>query len=65
MFVKIVEDFSCIIGDACELTQPLYGNHRSMCKYNGPEDDNYNKVHAVITGYVRAIEEAARVLPGE
>jgi len=61
----IVEPFSCIIGDACEQVQTLNGNHRSMCKYNGAEDDNYNKVYEVISGYVQEIEVAVHIRPGE
>jgi len=64
-FVQIVEPFSCIIGDASELVQTLDGNHRSMCKYGGTDDDNYNKVYQVVSGYVQAIEVEICVRSGE
>ena len=36
-----------------------------MCKYNGADDDNYNKVYEVIRGYVQEIEVAVHVRSGE
>jgi hypothetical protein len=37
----------------------------SMCKFDSMEDDNYNKVHAVISGYVREIKSSVSVRSGE
>jgi len=36
-----------------------------MTKYDGAEDDNYNKVYEAISKYVREIEVATHVRPGE
>jgi hypothetical protein len=37
----------------------------SMCKFDNIEDDNYNKVHAVISGYVREIKGSVCRQSGE
>ncbi|GIC84980.1 uncharacterized protein Aud_000807 [Aspergillus udagawae] len=57
---KVVEDFSSRIGDAAEISQTLHADHRNMCKYSGPEDANYQKVLAVLKGFVREIETQTR-----
>ncbi|GFF85142.1 hypothetical protein IFM53868_04387 [Aspergillus udagawae] len=57
---KVVKDFSSRIGDAAEISQTLHADHRNMCKYSGPEDANYQKVLAVLKGFVREIETQTR-----
>lgn len=60
-----MEEFSSIIGDASETNETLDANHRTMCKFDGPEDDNYAIVLHAIKRYVQGIELAAGLRPGK
>ncbi|KAL4746391.1 hypothetical protein BDW72DRAFT_197748 [Aspergillus terricola var. indicus] len=59
---KIVDDFSSRIGDAAEISQVLHANHRTMCKFAGSTDSNYQKVLAALKELVLEIQDQP---PGE
>jgi hypothetical protein len=59
-----VDPFSCQIGNACGLVETLQGDHRSLCRYDGLDDENFEKVQRVIRGYVCEIEISTRARPG-
>ena len=44
--------------------ETLQGDHRTMCRFTGLDDSNFEKVQRVIGGYVHEIEVSARVRPG-
>ncbi|RDW83590.1 uncharacterized protein DSM5745_03916 [Aspergillus mulundensis] len=54
---KIVDDFSSRIGDAAEISQVLHANHRTMCKFTGADDSNYQKVLAALKDFVSDIQD--------
>jgi hypothetical protein len=61
---RVVERFSCVIGDACEVVETLQGDHRSMCRFRSLDDDNFDKLQRVIRGYIQEIEVDSRAIPG-
>jgi hypothetical protein len=61
---RIVERFSCVIGDACEVIETLQGDHCSMCRFKSLADDNFKKVWRAVEGYVHEIEIDSRAIPG-
>ena len=53
--MQIVEELSAIIGDGAEERYTLDADHRSMVKYSGAGDPNYDRVFKVIRDFVREI----------
>ncbi|KAI0199415.1 hypothetical protein F4808DRAFT_432407 [Astrocystis sublimbata] len=68
--LKVVPDISSCLGDSRERAETLDGDHRSMCRYTGAEDQNYKKVaaelHAMCTNLFSKpfATRADRRLPG-
>ncbi|ROV99035.1 hypothetical protein VMCG_06614 [Cytospora schulzeri] len=63
----IVEKANAVLSYENERSELLNGDHRSICKFDGPEDTNYIAIHQALTGTIDIItsERPARSpIPG-
>ncbi|KAF2203093.1 hypothetical protein GQ43DRAFT_470318 [Delitschia confertaspora ATCC 74209] len=64
---KVVDDFSSSLEYPLQFKDHIYANHMNICRFSGPEDDGYEKVHAafihILSGDIQRASQAHGIYP--
>lgn len=54
--MKIVPNFSSLLGDSRERAETLDANHMDMCRFRSDNEPNYRKVSGELRSICRSVE---------
>ncbi|VUC30640.1 unnamed protein product [Clonostachys rosea] len=63
--IMVLEKDSSVLGYPSEISKPLHADHKSICKYDNPADENYiaikNAITYLVSDFMRKVKSEAGV----
>ncbi|KAK7212757.1 hypothetical protein V2G26_019935 [Clonostachys chloroleuca] len=67
--IMVLEKDSSVLGYPSEISKPLHADHKSICKYDSPADENYvaikNAITYIVSDFLRKAKSEAEVTEAE